>query len=97
MVWSPSTPSRQHSIYPEEVNTGCKRILAASQSQYSFQHLFSLAGPQMVDQLPALPQCQLELTQVALDSFFAPLHAAEQGVEGVRALFSFVSFTIHQK
>ena len=37
----------------------------------------------MVDQLPALPQCQLELTQVALDSFFAPLHAAEQGVEGV--------------
>ena len=37
----------------------------------------------MVDQLPALPQSQLELAEVALDSLFALLHGAEQGVEGV--------------
>ena len=43
-----------------------------------------LAGLQFVDQLPALAQCQLELAQVALDSFFALLHGAEQGVESVR-------------
>ena len=53
----------------------CSSIFSAS--------FFSLAGSQMVDQLPALPQSQLELSEVALDSFFALLHGAEQGVEGV--------------
>ena len=33
----------------------------------------------MVDQLPALPQSRLELSEVALDSFFALRHGAEQG------------------
>ena len=49
--------------------------------------IFSLAGSQMVDQLSALSQSQLELAEVVLESFFAPRHGAEQGVEGV--LFSF--------
>ena len=47
----------------------CKRIL--------------LAGLQLVDQLPALPKCQLELTQVALGNRFTLLHGAEEGVESV--------------
>ena len=38
---------------------------------------------QLVDQLPTLPQRQLELAQVALESRFALLHGCEQGVECV--------------
>ena len=41
----------------------------------------------MIDQLAALPQSQLELAEVALDSLFALRHGAEQGFEGVA--FSF--------
>ena len=37
----------------------------------------------LVDQLPALPKCQLELTQVALGNRFTLLHGAEEGVESV--------------
>ena len=44
---------------------------------------FLLAGLQLVDQLPALPKSQLEITQVALRSLFALLHGAEQGFERV--------------
>ena len=46
-----------------------------------------LAGSQLVDQLPALPQCQLELAQVALGNVFALLHGAEQVVERVPFIF----------
>ena len=44
-----------------------------------------LARSKLVDQLPALPQCQLG--QVALGNVFALLHGAEQVVEPVPFIF----------
>eukprot|EP00964_Phaeocystis_antarctica_P002840 scaffold1507_cov53-Phaeocystis_antarctica.AAC.2 len=46
-----------------------------------------LAGSQLGDQLPALPQRQLELAQIALGNIFAGLHGAKQVVERVPFIF----------
>ena len=63
------TRTRTHTHYTRCDWVACKRIL--------------LAGLQLVDQLPALPKRQLELTQVALGNRFTLLHGAEEGVESV--------------